>query len=58
MKVKARSGCARFVKLGAEALLHNIQGRDEKEGCELSVRSLGGRVSRRADILNFRSEDY
>lgn len=44
MKIEARLGCRKIcLKMGAEALLHNRK--DEKEGCELSVKSLSGRVS-------------
>lgn len=39
-------------------LLHNIQGGDEKEGYELSVKSPSRRLSGRAGILNLSSEDY
>lgn len=59
MKIEARSGCRKIcLKMGTEALLDNSQGRDEKEGCELSVKSLSGRVSQRVAILNLKSEDY
>lgn len=46
MKIEARSRYRKIcLKVGVEALLHNSQGRDEKEDCELSVKSLRRMVS-------------
>lgn len=46
MKIEARSRYRKIcLKVDVEALLHNSQGRDEKEGFELSVKSLRRTVS-------------
>lgn len=45
LKVEEDQGVGRFVRMGAKMLLHNSQGGDGKEGCELSAKSLSGRVS-------------
>lgn len=58
-KIEARSRYRKIcLKVDVEALLHNSQGRDEKEGFELSVKSLRRTVSWRVDILNLKCEDY
>lgn len=60
MKIETRSGYKKIcLKMGAKELLPNKnQGIDEKEGCELSVKSLSGSASLRVHILDLKIEDY